>query len=321
MPSIKEVGMEKIGLMFPGQGSQSVGMGSDLYDSYPIAKKIFEEANAALGFDLAKLCFEGPEEGLTLTTNAQPAIVTTSIAVLRVLQEQVELDVDFVAGHSLGEYSALVCAEALDFPDAVRIVRQRGEFMQEAVPVGTGTMAAIIGLAQEEVEALCQQVTSDHNIVTLANLNSPGQFVISGHTKAVDAVVTLAKEKGAKRAIQLAVSAPFHCLLMRSAAERLENILQSVSFKDLRIPLINNAEASIITSGQEARDALVRQMYKSVQWERTIRLMLERGVTIYIEVGPGKVLSGLLKRIDKNAKGLNVKDTSTLEETVQALKE
>ncbi len=311
--------MGKVGLIFPGQGSQSVGMGKDLYDSFPTVKKVFEEANEALGFDLAKLCFEGPEETLTLTTNTQPAILTTSIAALRVLQEQAEFDIEFVAGHSLGEYSALVCADALSFSDAVRTVRKRGEFMQEAVPVGTGTMAAIIGLAQEEVEALCQQVNDEENIVMLANINSPGQYVISGHTKAVDEVVTLAKEKGAKRAILLAVSAPFHCPLMRPAAKRLEKVLHAVSFRNLIIPLINNAEAAIITSGEEARDSLVRQMYKSVQWERTMRFMIARGVTTFIEVGPGKVLSGLLKRIDKTVSGLNVYDVETLERTIQSL--
>jgi [acyl-carrier-protein] S-malonyltransferase len=313
--------MEKIGLMFPGQGSQSVGMGKALYDSYPTAKKVFEEANEALGFDLTKLCFEGPEETLTLTTNTQPAIVTVSIAALRVLQERLEFEVEFVAGHSLGEYSALVCAGAISFPDAVRTVRKRGEFMQDAVPLGTGTMAAIIGLAQEEVEALCQQVNGDGNIVTLANLNCPGQFVISGHTKAINDVIVLAKEKGAKRAIQLAVSAPFHCALMHPAAERLEKVLNAVNFSDLKIPLVNNAEASIITSGEEARSSLVRQMYKSVQWEQSIRLMIERGVTTCLEVGPGKVLSGLLRRIDKNVNGLKVQDVDTLEKTIQALKE
>jgi [acyl-carrier-protein] S-malonyltransferase len=313
--------MAKVGLLFPGQGSQRVGMGKDLYDSYPAAKEVFEEANEAVGFDLAHLCFEGPEDTLTLTKNTQPAIVTASIATLRVLQKQVEVEVEFVAGHSLGEYSALVCADALDFSDAVRAVRKRGEFMQEAVPVGVGTMAAIIGLAQEEVEALCEQVNSEKNIVILANLNSPGQYVISGHKKAVDDVVTLAKEKGAKKAIPLAVSAPFHCSLMRPAAERLEKVLFSVNFEDLNVPLINNAEASIITSGEEARASLVRQMYKSVQWERTIRLMIERGVTTFIEVGPGKVLTGLLRRIDKNVKGINVGDLGTLDKTVQVLRD
>jgi len=313
--------MGKIGLIFPGQGSQSVGMGKDLYDAYPVAKKTFEEANAALGFDLAQLCFEGPEETLTLTTNTQPAIVTTSIAALRVLRERAEIEAAFVAGHSLGEYSALVCAGALDFADAVRTVRKRGEFMQAAVPVGTGAMAAIIGLEQDEVEAACQQVHTAENIVTLANINSPGQYVISGHTQAVNDVIALAKAKGAKRAIPLAVSAPFHSALMRPAAERLEQVLQAVRFRDLTIPLINNAEASTLTTGAEARDALVRQMYKSVQWERTIRLMVAQGVATLIEVGPGKVLSGLLKRIEKDANGLNVYDVEMLEKTVHALKE
>ena len=313
--------MAKIGLLFPGQGSQSVGMGNDLYESYSVAQKVFEEANEALGFDLSKLCFEGPEETLTLTTNTQPAILTTSIAALRVLQEQVTLDIDLVAGHSLGEYSALVCAGAIDFADAVRAVRKRGEFMQEAVPVGTGIMAAIIGIAREEVEALCQQVNTETNIVALANINSPGQFVISGHTQAVNEVLTLANEKGAKRAIPLAVSAPFHCELMRPAAEKLEKVLNAITFADLRISLVNNAEASIITSGEDAKSSLVRQMYKPVEWERSVRLMIKRGVTTFIEVGPGKVLLGLLKRIDKKVKGLNVSDVGTLEKTVQAISE
>lgn len=311
--------MGKIAFVFPGQGSQSVGMGKDFYDSYPTAKKIFEEANEALGFDLAKLCFEGPEEELQLTTNTQPAIVTVSIAILRVLQEQTQHDVAFVAGHSLGEYSALVCAGAIDFADAVRTVRKRGEFMQTAVPVGIGSMAAIIGLSQEDVEGLCGQVNSDENIVTLANLNSPGQYVISGHTGAVERVVDLAKEKGAKRAIPLAVSAPFHCALMQPAADNLAPVLQAVNFNDLSIPLVNNADASIITVGADARDSLVRQVYTSVKWDQSVRLMIEQGVSTYVEIGPGKVLSGLLKRIEKTAKGLNISDVNTLEKTLSAL--
>jgi len=312
--------MEKIGLAFPGQGSQSVGMGKDLYDAYPTARQVFEEANEALASDLMTLCFEGPADTLTLTTNTQPAIVTTSIAALRVLQEQVELEIAFVAGHSLGEYSALVCAEAIDFADAVRTVRKRGEFMQDAVPVGTGTMAAIIGLQQKQVEEFCHQVARDDTIITLANINSPGQYVISGHTEAVNAVVELAKKGGAKRAIPLAVSAPFHCSLMQSAANRLEEFLQTVTFNDLRIPLMNNAEATLITSGEEARASLVRQMYKPVEWELSIRRLIEQGVTTFIEVGPGKVLSGLLRRIDKNVQGLNVGDRKTLEKTLQSLR-
>jgi len=311
--------MAKIGIVFPGQGSQSVGMGKDFFDAHPTAKQVFEEANDALGFDVASLCFEGPEEELKLTKNTQPAIVTASIAALRVLQDNIALDMQYVAGHSLGEYSALVCAQSLDFSDAVRTVRKRGEFMQDAVPVGTGTMAAIIGLEQAKVEEFCRQVGREDNIVTLANINSPGQYVISGHVSAVNEVVELAKQGGAKRAIPLAVSAPFHCALMRPAAGKLEQALQSVTFKDLSIPLINNAEASVLRRGAEVRDSLVRQMYKSVEWEKTVRLMIEDGVTTFIEVGPGKVLSGLLKRIDKKMKGLNVSDLKTLEKTLQAL--
>jgi [acyl-carrier-protein] S-malonyltransferase len=312
--------MEKIGLLFPGQGAQKVGMGKDLYELYPTAKKVFEEADKALRFELSTLCFEGPEEELKLTTNTQPAILTTSIAALRVLQEQVELDPLFVAGHSLGEYSALVCAGAIEFADAVRAVRKRGEFMQEAVPVGIGTMAAIVGLEREKVEEFCQQVNSEDSIVTLANINSPGQYVISGHVEAVNKVVEVAKEAGAKRAIPLAVSAPFHCSLMRPAAERLEGVLNTVTFSDLRTPLMNNAEASVITSGDEARASLVRQVYKSVEWDVSIRKIIERGVTHFVEVGPGKVLTGLLKRIDKSTKGLNVFDVKSLEKTVESLK-
>ncbi|GAK56795.1 malonyl CoA-acyl carrier protein transacylase [Candidatus Vecturithrix granuli] len=310
--------MAKRVFMFPGQGSQSVGMGKDLFETYPTAKAVYEEADEALGFRLSSLCFEGPEDQLTLTTNTQPAILTTSIAALRVLQEQVEVEVAYVAGHSLGEYSALVCAGAMEFADAVRTVRKRGEFMQEAVPVGTGAMAAIMGLGQDQVEALCQQVNRDDQIVTLANINSPGQYVISGHGAAVNEVIELAKAQGAKRAIPLAVSAPFHSSLMRPAAERLESILQNTPFFDLRIPLINNAEASVITSGVEARSSLVRQMYKSVEWELSMRRLRDLGGSMFVEIGSGKVLSGLLKRIDKTAESLNVFDVATLEKAVQA---
>ncbi len=311
--------MGKIGLLFPGQGSQSVGMGKELVGAFPAAQQVFEEADAALECDVSKLCFEGPEEDLKLTTNTQPAILTTSIAALRGLQEKVDLDVAYVAGHSLGEYSALVCAGALGFADAVRTVRKRGEFMQEAVPVGVGAMAAIMGLDREKVEELCAQVNSDDQIVTLANVNSSAQLVISGHTEAVNTVVDRAKEQGAKRALPLPVSAPFHCSLMKPAADRLEEVLQQITFQDLTIPLVNNAEAEVMTSGEDARASLVRQVYKSVEWERSMRVMLDAGVDTFVEVGPGKVLAGLLKRIQRKAKCLNVFDTASLEKTAQAL--
>ncbi len=313
--------MSKFVLMFPGQGSQAVGMGKDLVEAYPAAKKIFDDADAALGFSLSNVCFEGPEEDLKLTTNTQPALLTASIAALRVLQEQLDLDVAAVVGHSLGEYSALVCAGALDFADAARTVRKRGEFMQDAVPVGVGTMAAIIGLEQDKVEELCRQNSNADNLVELANINSPGQYVISGHVGAVNNVIELAKEAGAKRALPLPVSAPFHCELMKPAGERLEEVLNAVTFNDLSIPLINNAEADILTAGADARTSLVRQMYKSVQWDLSIKKLIEDGADTFVEVGPGKVLSGLLRRIDKKMKGLNISDVNTLEKTVQALQE
>jgi [acyl-carrier-protein] S-malonyltransferase len=312
--------MSKLVLTFPGQGSQAVGMGKDLAEAYPVAKQVFDEADEALEFSLSTLCFEGPEEDLKLTTNTQPAILTTSIAALRVLQEQLDLEVAAVAGHSLGEYSALVCAGAIEFADAVRTVRKRGEFMQDAVPVGVGTMAAIIGLEQDKVEELCAQSSSAENLVELANINSPGQYVISGHVDAVNKVVELAKEAGAKRALPLPVSAPFHCELMKPAAERLEEVLNAVTFNDLHIPLINNAEAELLTKGADARASLVRQMYKSVQWDLSIKKLIGEGAETFIEVGPGKVLSGLLRRIEKKAKGLNVFDVKTLEKTVESLK-
>ena len=309
----------KIAFIFPGQGSQSVGMGKDLVEAYPVAKQVFEEADQALGFGLTALCFEGPEDALTLTTNTQPAILTTSIAALRVFQQKFDARAAFVAGHSLGEYSALVCGGALSFAEAVRTVRQRGEFMQAAVPVGVGTMAALIGLDREQVEGLCREVQTADNVVALANINSPEQYVISGHTEAVNQVVALAKAQGAKRAMLLPVSAPFHSPLMQPAADRLADALNALTFQDVRIPLVNNADAAILTAGADLRASLVRQMCSSVEWVRSMQLLVAQGVTTFVEIGPGKVLTGLLSRIDKQARGVNISDLKTLEKAMQTL--
>ncbi|MDK2848935.1 MAG: [acyl-carrier-protein] S-malonyltransferase [Desulfuromonadales bacterium] len=291
--------------VFPGQGSQYAGMGKDLAENFSQARHAFEEANDALGMDLAKLCFDGPEEDLKLTANTQPAIVTTSIAALRVVQEEAGLVPDYVAGHSLGEYAALVCAGALSFEDAVRTVRQRGNFMQDAVPVGVGTMAAIIGLDAQVVDEVCDEV-AQQEVVAPANYNSPGQIVIAGHVAAVERAMALAKERGAKRALPLPVSAPFHCRLMEPAARQLEAVLGEVSVSDLTCPVISNVEATPNRKAGAVRDLLVKQVYSPVRWEESVRTMTAEGVDRFIEIGPGKVLSGLIKRIARGSKIQNI---------------
>lgn len=310
---------DKIAFIFPGQGSQFVGMGKDMYEEYPNAKAIFDKADEVLNFNISSLCFKGPEEKLKLTTNTQPAILTTSIAMLRVLQEHIDIIPDFVAGHSLGEYSALVCSSAITFEDAVLAVRNRGKYMQEAVPVGTGTMAAIIKISEDIVQDLCDTVSHEDYIVVNANINCPNQYVISGHTEAVHEVMKLAKEKGAIT-IPLAVSAPFHSPLMKKAADNLENWLDQITFKDLDIPLINNAEAEIIHSGSTAKASLIRQMQASVKWENSIRKLIEHGVTTFVEIGPGKVLSGLMKRIDRSVNVINISDITSLNKAYNLLR-
>jgi [acyl-carrier-protein] S-malonyltransferase len=291
--------------VFPGQGSQYAGMGKDLAENFPLARTTFEEANDALGIDLAKLCFEGPEEDLKLTANTQPAIVAASIAALRVVHEETGLTPQFVAGHSLGEYAALVCAGAFSFEDAVRTVRQRGIFMQDAVPVGIGTMAAIIGLDSQVVDAVCKEVAEDE-IVAPANYNSPGQIVIAGHVAAVQRAMDLAKERGAKRALPLPVSAPFHCLLMQPAASQLETVLAAVAVAELNCPVVSNVDAIANRDAQTVRDLLVRQVYSPVRWEESIVTMIDAGVERFVEIGPGKVLAGLIKRIAKGAAIQNI---------------
>jgi [acyl-carrier-protein] S-malonyltransferase len=315
--------MGKLAFLFPGQASQYPGMGKELAEKYSAARAVFEEADRALGFSISQLCFEGPEDALKLTANTQPAILTASVAVYRVLAEK-GIAPDYVAGHSLGEYSALVAAGALAFGDAVKLVRGRGEYMQDAVPQGVGAMAAILGLAPAQVAEICKKA-SNGEIVSPANLNSPDQTVISGHAVAVKRAVELASQGGAKRAVILPVSAPFHCELMMPAQQKLEADLRRTNFSALRVPLVTNVDAGIIASGDEARDALIRQVSLPVRWEESIRELIEQGVNVFVEVGPGRVLSGILRQIDRSVHSFNVEDekslAATLEKLVQAQSE
>jgi len=292
-------------------------MGRDLAENFPESRAIFDAADAALGFAISKLCFDGPEEELKLTENTQPAILTVSTAAYRALEKR-GIEPDFVAGHSLGEYSALVAAGSFDFSDAVKIVRNRGCYMQEAVPHGEGAMAAIMGLPPAEVAELCKHA-ADNEVVTPANLNSPEQTVISGSAGAVKRGVELASQKGAKRAVILPVSAPFHSPLMEPAQRRLERDLRAAAFGPLRFPLITNADAEAISSGEEAREALIRQVTLPVRWLDSIREMIDRGVNIFVEVGPGKVLCGLLRQIDRSVRCFNVEDSASLQSTIERI--
>jgi [acyl-carrier-protein] S-malonyltransferase len=300
-----------IAFVFPGQGSQYAGMGKDMADNFPAARQVFEEANDALGFDLATLCYNGPEDELKLTTNTQPAILTVSTAALRVLEQESGLCPAYVAGHSLGEYSALVAAGALSFADAVRTVRQRGAFMQEAVPVGVGAMAAILGLDTVELEAVCQEAAQGQ-VVSPANFNSPGQVVIAGHATAVERAIELAKAKGAKRAMPLPVSAPFHCSLMLPAGERLREVLAGIAVGPLRTPVVSNVEAAPNSDAGRVKELLVAQVSAPVRWDESVQKMAELGVERFIEIGPGKVLAGLIKRIAKGAAAQSVEDVAGL---------
>ncbi|HJT69383.1 MAG TPA: ACP S-malonyltransferase [Terriglobales bacterium] len=303
--------------LFPGQGSQAVGMGKDLAEKFPIARQTFDEADEALGKKLSQLCFEGPEDQLRLTENTQPAILTVSVAAWRVLKENGPAP-GFVAGHSLGEYSAHVAAGTIPFADAVRAVRNRGKYMQEAVPVGTGAMAAILGMKLDGVAALCADAKQGE-VCEPANINSPEQIVISGHAAAVDRAVKLAQERGAKRAILLPVSAPFHCSLMKPAQERLASDLQKIAFSRPGVPVICNADAAPVETAESSRDALVRQVTGSVRWSESMQALIGRGVQTFIEVGSGKVLCGLLRQIDRSKKCLNVEDEASLQKTLGGL--
>jgi [acyl-carrier-protein] S-malonyltransferase len=304
-----------IAFIFPGQGSQAVGMGKDLAEKYPIARKTFQEADDALGYKLSQLCFEGPEDQLRLTEITQPAILTVSIAALRVLESQIPKPC-FVAGHSLGEYSAHVASGTMSFEDAVRTVRDRGKFMQEAVPVGVGTMAAILGMAFDKVAGVCEDAAQGE-VCSPANINSPEQIVISGNTAAVERGVKLADERGAKKAKVLPVSAPFHCSLMKPAQDRLEPELNKLKMQRPVYPVACNVEATLVTDEMRARATLVAQVTGAVRWEQCVRLLIQNGVQTFVEIGPGKVLCGLMRQIDRSKTCLNVGDEASLAKTLQ----
>lgn len=307
----------KIALIFPGQGSQFVGMGKELAERHSVARQTFEEADEALGYKLSKLCFDGPEEQLRLTEITQPAILTTSIAALRVLETHIPKPA-FVAGHSLGEYSAHVASGTFGFADAVRTVRNRGKYMQEAVPVGVGAMAAILGMDLEKVTAVCQDAAQGE-VCSPANINSPEQVVISGNTAAVERATKLADERGAKRAKTLPVSAPFHCSLMKPAQDRLEGDLKKLSMAKPVYPVACNVEAELVTDDVRSFNTLVRQVTGSVKWDPCMRLLIAQGVQTFIEVGPGKVLCGLLRQIDRSKTCLTVGDEASLAKTLEAV--
>jgi [acyl-carrier-protein] S-malonyltransferase len=304
----------RIAFLFPGQGSQAVGMGKQLAENHEVARRTFEEADEALGYKLSQLCFEGPEEKLKLTEITQPAILTASIAAWRVLQEK-GLRPDFVAGHSLGEYSAHVAAGTLTFADAVRTVRNRGKYMQEAVPVGVGAMAAILGMPLEKVVEVARDAAQGE-VCQAANINSPEQIVISGNAAAVGRAIQLATERGAKKAVSLPVSAPFHCALMQPAQDRLAADLNALNFQNSSCPVVCNVDAAVITSAEAARDALIRQVTGAVRWEPSVRLLIDKGASLFVEVGPGKVLWGLMRQIDRSKTCLTVGDEASLQKTL-----
>ena len=314
--------MAKIAFVFPGQGSQKVGMGKDLIENYEEAKILFEKANTTLkeeGVDISKLCFIGPEEELKNTINAQPAILTVSVILFKLLQK-FDIMPDVVAGHSLGEYSALVASSSIKFEDAVKLARKRGEYMQSATPIGTGSMLAIIGLKEDEISKLCKEI-SNLGIVEIANYNSPIQIVVSGEIKPIEKLSILAKEKGARKVIPLKVSAPFHSSLMKLAKVNLAKYLERVDIQNLQIPVICNVDADYVRNKEEVRSALIEQMTHPVRWVDTINKMNSEGINHFVEVGPGKVLGGLIKQILPDAKVFNIFDSYSLEKVVEKIKE
>jgi [acyl-carrier-protein] S-malonyltransferase len=312
--------MGKVAFVFPGQGSQTVGMGLELAQKDEGVKAFFYEADTALGFSLSNLIFEGPQAELTLTTNTQPALLTTSMAILHYFQNK-GITADYVAGHSLGEYTALVASGAISFRDAVAAVRKRGELMEEAVPNGEGAMAAVLGLDREKLSEVTAEITDEGNVVQLANLNCPGQIVISGSQKGIELAGIKAKEAGAKRVLPLEVSGPFHSSLMKPAAEQFQSVIDEISVKEASIPVIANVNAKEMTLPEDIKKNLVQQLYSPVLWEDSVRAMIALGVDTFIEIGPGKVLSGLVKKIDRSVKTYAVSDEATCLAAFEALKE
>ena len=308
--------MGKIAFIFPGQGSQYPGMGKELAENFRIARETFEEADDTLGWKLSKLCFEGPDEELRLTSNTQPAILATSIAILRVVAAETGLRADYLAGHSLGEYSALVAADALQYADAVNMVQQRGTFMQEAVPVGVGAMAAILGAEADIVAEICAEAAQT-DVVVPANYNSPGQIVIAGHSAAVQRAIEIAKNRGFRKALLLPVSVPSHCSLMDPAGERLAKVLDNITVSPLTVPVVTNVEGTPNSNSDQVKRLLVEQLSSPVLWDASVKRMIESGVTTFLEIGPGKVLSGLNKRIDKSVAAKNVEDLAGIKAVVQ----
>ncbi|WP_025728712.1 ACP S-malonyltransferase [Heyndrickxia ginsengihumi] len=310
--------MGKIAFVFPGQGSQTVGMGKSVVEASEQAKDIFAKADERLGFSLSDIIFNGPQDTLTNTTYAQPALLTTSTAILQLLEEK-GITADYVAGHSLGEYSALVAAKALSFEDAVYAVRKRGEYMEEAVPNGIGGMAAILGLDREKLQEITNQVSAEGDSVQLANLNCPGQIVISGTAAGIEKASALAKENGAKRAIPLQVSGPFHSTLMEPAAQKFQSVLDEIDINDANIPVVANVLAAPIEKAADIKVKLIEQLYSPVLWEDSVVALIELGVDTFIEIGPGKVLAGLIRKIDRNVKTFSVQDVESFQATLEEL--